>query len=175
MSLEFLVDYISVDDIQNPIVRAGIAYWQGLCRGRAYPARPDVSPSGMRKFLANTALVRVIDDGADYEYRIAGEAHVMSHGIPLQGKKMSELDGLDPAYRPVLKSLYDTVAKSHAPQGVRGAIKAADGAPVHYKSESAFLPLGPDEKTVDHILVFTVYEGGNQASAGRDNSSFAAR
>lgn len=174
MSLEFLIDRIALDEIQSPIVRDGVSYWQSLCRGRAYPARADVAPSGMRKLLANAALVRVLDDGADYEYRIAGEAHVMSHGIPLQGKKMSELDGLDPAYRPVLKSLYDRVTESHAPYGVRGAIKAADGAPVHYKSESAFLPLGPDEATIDHILVFTVYEGTSHVSPARDNSSFGA-
>lgn len=157
MIRKFLLDRCALEDLRNPIVCEGVAYWKNLCYGRSYPSRVDVAPSGMRRLLSNTVIVRILDGGADYEYRIAGEAHVVSHGTPLQGRRMSHLDALDADYRPFLKSLYDQVVRTHTPYGVRAAISVSDDHPSLYNSESAFLPLGPSETEVDHILVFTVY------------------
>lgn len=156
MIRKFLLERCDLEDLRNPIVCEGVKYWQVLCRGRPYPSRADVAPGGMRRILSNTVIVRILDGGADYEYRIAGEAHVMSHGVPLQGRKMSEL-GLDTDYRPFLKSLYDWVTQTHSPCGIRAGMNVSDNRPPLYRSESAFLPLGPDESLIDHILVFTVY------------------
>ena len=101
--------------------------------------------------------MRVIDSGRDYEYRIVGDAHVIAHGFSMQGKTLSQMDDYAPGYGAVLKPLYDNPVRRRTPLALRGWLSMGeDGAEFVY-SESVFLPLGPDDETVDHVLNFSVY------------------
>ena len=148
---------ISVDLVESEIVRAGVAYWRRLCHGRKYPDRNEITPRDIRGLLRNTVLLRVVDGGRDYEYRIVGDAHVMAHGFCMQGKNLTHLDDYAPGYGAILKPLYDSPVRRGTPLALRGWLSiGADGSEFLY-SESVFLPLGPNEETVDHVLNFSVY------------------
>jgi hypothetical protein len=157
MRVGYTRERVALDAVEDPIVRDGIAYWRSLCRGRAFPARADVTPHAMKKLLSHTIITRVVDGGTDYEYRIVGQVHVDIHPIPLQGGRLMKLEGLGTPYRTLLKSLYDEVVQTRAPISNRAAMKAADGGPAGLRSVSAFLPLGDSDAAVDHVLVFATY------------------
>ncbi|MDE2630897.1 MAG: PAS domain-containing protein [Alphaproteobacteria bacterium] len=135
----------------------GAAYWRGLCRGRKFPSRAAVTPRGLAGLLRYTTLLRVIDGGKDYEYRIVGDAYVIAHGISFQGKRWSETGNLSPGYQTTIKSTYDRVVRKGEPVAMRGWIERGRETSELVYSEYLFLPLGDDDRTVDHILVFAIY------------------
>jgi hypothetical protein len=148
---------IALTDIDSPVLQQGIAYWRRLCGERSFPSRDDVTPRGLSSLLRNTTLLRVVDGGKDYDYRIVGDAYVMAHGISFQGKLWSETDKLSPGYHAMIKSIYDRVVRKAEPLAIRGWIERSSQQSEPIYSEYVFLPLGTDGATVDHILVFAVY------------------
>ena len=148
---------IPLDSIESPIVRQGVDYWRALKGARAYPARTDMHPREMAPLLRNIVLLRLIDGGADYEYRIVGDAHVISHGFSMQGLKIGDVDKYSPGYGPVLKSLYDRAVRRRDVYAFRGWMERGESTKRYIYSESVFMPLGPDEATIDHVLNFSSY------------------
>jgi hypothetical protein len=148
---------IALELVESEIVRAGVAYWKRCAAGRKYPDRGDISPREIRGLLRNVVLLRVIDSGRDYEYRIVGDAHVIAHGFSMQGKNLSRMDDHAPGYGAILKQLYDYPVRRGTPLALRGWLSMGEEGAEFVFSESVFLPLGPDDETVDHVLNFSVY------------------
>jgi hypothetical protein len=146
---------IALSEINSPILQDGIALWRRLCGGRKYPAREDVTPRLLKGLLRNTTLLRVINGGRDYEYRIVGDAFVQAHGRSYQGMLWSETAALSRGYHDRIKPVYDHVVQAGEPLATRGWIERGDGSSENIYSEYAFLPLG--KTAVDHILIFAVY------------------
>ncbi len=146
---------IDLDSVENSLVRAGIGYWRRLKGDRAFPARRQLSPRDIAGLLRNVILVRVVNDGDDYEFRIVGDAHVQMSGFNMQGGHIRDLQRVSPSFATALQKLYGKVLSTRAPFALRGAMERPGQAPL--ASESVLLPLGPDDSTIDHILVFSVY------------------
>ena len=154
---EKLSHRIALAEIDSAVLLQGAAYWRGLCRERKFPARTDVTPRGLAGLLRYTPLLRVIDGGKDYEYRIVGDAYVMAHGVSFQGKRWSETEKFSPGYHATIKSAYDRVIRKGEPVAMRGWIERGAKKSELVYSEYLFLPLGDNDDAVDHILVFAVY------------------
>jgi hypothetical protein len=67
------------------------------------------------------------------------------------------MDEYAPGYGAVLKTLYDPVVPNRAPFALHGWIARGAEEPEFIHAESVFLPLGPNDETVDHILNFSAY------------------
>ncbi len=156
-SVEHPGTVIGLKEAECPAVRDGIAHWRRIRGSRRFPARSDLSPRDISGILRHTVLLRVLDRGADYEYRIVGDAHTVAHGFSMQGKRLSQMDDYAPGYGTILKTIYDPVVLQRAAFGLRGWISRGEGELEFIHSESVFLPLGPDDDTVDHVLNFSVY------------------
>ena len=148
---------IPLDAIESPILKHGLDYWLALKGARSYPARNDMKPRDLTPVLRNLVLIRLIEGGADYEYRIVGDAHVISHGYTMQGLKVSDVDRFSPGYSAVLKGLFDRAVRKRDVFAFRGWMESGDKAKPFIYSESLFMPMGPDEATIDHVLNFAVY------------------
>jgi hypothetical protein len=147
---------IELDGVENPAVRAGVAYWRQISGGRKFPSRADLRPRQFVTILRNVSLLRVLG-GGDYEYRIVGDAHVVAHGFSMQGLKLSEIGQYAPGYDALLKQIYDPVAERGFAFAIRGWLLRGEKKQQYLHTESAFLPLGPDDEHVDHVLNFSVY------------------
>jgi len=143
---------IALDDVASPAVKMGIGYWRRLAGIRPWPCREEISPADIRGLLRNLILLRVIDGGADFEYRIVGDAHVVAYDFCAQGKRLSELG--DDTHIGVLRKLYGRVLRKQAAYAYRGWMARGEGHMLF--SESAFLPLGPTGE-IDHIVNFSAY------------------
>jgi len=148
---------LALDGVMNPIIRQGLDYWQRLRDDRPYPSREEVHPSDLRTLLRHVVLLRLVDDGADYEYRIVGDAHVQSHGFCMQGLRVSDVDRFSPGYGPVLKRLYDRAVRRREAFAFRGWLERGDQMKKYIYNESVFMPLGPNRIVIDHVLNFSVY------------------
>ncbi len=76
---------VPLDEIENAVTRTALNYWHMLRRGRKMPARSELSPRDMRAILHNIVLIRVIDGGRDYEYRIVGGVFAWAYDLNFQG------------------------------------------------------------------------------------------
>ncbi len=148
---------LPLEKLESPIVRQGLDYWRKLRGDRPYPSRAELSPRDLTSLLRHIVLLRLVDGGKDYEYRIVGDAHVISHGFNMQGARVSEVDRISPGYGPVLKSLYDRAVRRRDAYAFRGWMERGEGHKQYIYSESVFMPLGPDADTIDHVLNFSVY------------------
>ena len=148
---------VSLDALENDAVRLGASYWRMLKAGRKLPARSDIAPREIRAILKNIVLLKVIDGGKDYEYRITGDAQVQAYGFSFRDMRISHITAAAPDLGRMMHDLYERVRVTAEPFAVRGWVgrEVKDARFVYY--ESVFLPLGEDGETVDHIVVVSVY------------------
>jgi hypothetical protein len=146
---------VGLDQLQNPAVRFGTAYWMAQRGTRRFPAREELRPRDMKGVLRNISLAKVLD--GDFLYRVVGDATVRAYSLPLQNRRVSELTLEAPLLGRALHELLGRVARSGEPLAIRGHI-GRDGAHVNFTDfENALLPLGADHQTVDHILTVSTY------------------
>ena len=148
---------IAPDEIDNAAGRAAYAYWRMLRGGRAMPARAELSPRDMRGILRNVVLLRAIDGGADYEYRIVGELFVWAYGLQFRDMRLSQIEAAAPEHGARMRRLYEHVRASAEPLAFQGWVgrEVPQSRFVYY--ESLLLPLADDGRTVDHILIASFY------------------
>ncbi|MBU6298124.1 MAG: PAS domain-containing protein [Alphaproteobacteria bacterium] len=148
---------VTIDELESQVVKLAANYWNTLRGSRRYPARQDLRPRDIAPILRNMVLAKVIDGGADFEFRIAGDAQVQAYGVPFQGKRLSEVGPQNNAFSASVRGIYRHVVESAAPIAVRGRMGAGFPNVKFAYCESLFLPLGPSDDVVDHILVFSTY------------------
>ena len=147
---------IEIADIADPLVQQAVAVWNAQRGAARFPNRDAMTPRAMAPFLRNIVLVRVVDGGKEYEFRVVGDAIVQVQGATLQGLTLAEIDAKLPGYGRALRPIYDELRADGAPRAYRGKIEQT---PMKrpFAHESVLLPLGADGTSVDHILVVGVY------------------
>jgi hypothetical protein len=148
---------LMLDQVESVTLRQVADRWTSLRGTRRFPARADLSPKNLKNLLRHIMLLKVIDGGADYEFRIVGDVQVLAYGQNYSGMRLSELGHKHPKFAEGLKIFYDAVRTGRAPFGYRGWI-GRDMPDTRYSHhEIAFFPLGPEDDVVDHILIAGVY------------------
>ncbi len=143
---------IALSEIQNTTVRKALDVWEHVRGTRPMPARVDMSPRVLIGLLSNTAVLRVIDNGDDFEFRIVGDQIRVQQGAPLQGKRMNEVQAMLPGYGDLLKRIYRNAYKAAEPRAFRGwYTRPADNHPFFH--EVIIMPVADDGATVDHLFV----------------------
>jgi len=145
-----------IDEVENPIVKSAVSYWQLVRAQRRFPARADLTLRGMASFLPYTLIVSVVDNGTDYEYRFVGEAERQAFRRNFKDMRVSQVERIAPKLGEIIRATYDRVRSTGSPFAVRGLadhVKANEYIPHH---ETAFLPLGAVDGVVDHILAVGV-------------------
>lgn len=146
---------IGFDSIENGVLRSGYQYWLSKRGARRFPSRDVIRPREFAGSLRYVSLIKVEDD--DFVYRIVGDVIVMSYGVPLQNRKLSDLVYDEPGFGTFVIPQLRKVVEQRAPIALRGRV-GRDVVRVNFTDcENLLLPLGPDDNTVDHILTFSSY------------------
>lgn len=150
------LEVVTLDRLENALLRRAVAYWQSLCKARRFPAWDDLDPRELAPFRRHMILLKVIDGGADFEYRFVGEVQRQAYVHSYAGRRMSQPANLSPYTTPFLSG-YRWIQSSGNPFAMRGwAGKDFTFSKFAY-FESVAVPLGPDDDHVDHIVVFSAY------------------
>ena len=143
---------IALAEIQNPVVRKGLDVWERLRGVRRMPVRAEMGPRVLVGLLSHLAVLRVLDNGREFEFRIVGDHIRVQQGVALQGERMAEAEAMLPAYGSVLKRIYRNAYEAAEPLAFRGwYTRPADNHPFFH--EVVIMPLGDDGRTVDHLIV----------------------
>lgn len=158
---ELLSQLTTFGEIGNPLLQKALALWTERKGERRFPAREDMSPRAMAPFLRNTVLVKVIDGGREYQFRVVGDAMTEIQGASFQGLTLSEIDKQLPSYGTLLRPTYDLMVARGEPLAFRGHIHRSPSGRAFFHETLTF-PLGADGIHVDHILVVAThtYESG---------------
>jgi hypothetical protein len=144
---------IDPDEVQHPSMRLGLDYWRRQKGERRFPSRDDIKPRDLTPALQHLSLLKVSD--GDFLYRIVGDAVVRSYDVALQHRRLSEIAQTSPAFGAIATPLFQSVLENKAPLAIRGTT-GHDAQRANFTDyEALFLPLGPDDATVDYILVFS--------------------
>lgn len=163
------VHTVALDELDSPALKLAAEYWRSRRNGRHFPAREDLNPRDMAGILRDMALVKIIDAGADYEYRIVGDAQAQAYALPLQGRRISEIAVTAPWFRQIATNVYEHVRRSGEPLAMRGGIGREFPQAKFVYNESVFLPLGASDDAVDHLLIVStnVFNAFSKDAASR--------
>lgn len=154
---------IAIADVQNPLLRKGLEIWARAKGGHRLPSRGEIAPRTMTDILRNTALVRVIGEAEDFEFRIVGDAIVEAKGMSFKGMTTQDIDRIVPGYGTVLCRAYRAVCEAREPAAYASVFERTTDKRAYFQ-ESVSLPLADDHETVDHLLVMGVYAHKYDAS-----------
>jgi hypothetical protein len=148
------IEIVSPEALESDPVRAGVQYWNELRGTRRFPARSELAPPKMTKFLRNLVLVRVLDGGADYEYRVVGDAHVQAQGFNFRHMRLKQIEETRVDF--TTRATYEHVRTTALPFAIRGWIGRYVPQSRFAYHETAFLPMGMSG-VVDHLLIVSTY------------------
>jgi hypothetical protein len=148
---------LALEEIENATLRQIAEHWLALRGERRFPSRGDLAPKNFKTLLRHITLLRVVDGGADYEFRILGDVQVQAYGENFTGMRLSEVGAKHPKLAEALRLLYDGVRMGREAVGYRGWIGRDMPDTKYSYHECAFFPLGAADHAVDHILVAGVY------------------
>src|SRR5271155_4791031 len=151
-----LGERVDIAAIRDPLLHQAMAVWNEHKGEGRFPSREAMTPRAMAPFLRNIVLVRVLENGKDYEFRIVGDAIVQVQGESFQGMTLTQIDAKLPGYGATLRPIYGKLVAEGEPRAYRGHVP---NAPLKraFSHESLLLPLGADGNSVDHILVVGAY------------------
>jgi hypothetical protein len=153
-------EIVDIAQLEAAVVQRAAARWKRLRGARRFPPEP----SGVLAEVGSHAiLVRVLEEGADYEYLQVGDALVAGFREDFSGRRLSDIIATTPRFGLGLKMLYEMVRSGGEPLYYRGWVGAdmPDARFIYY--ESAVLPFGTDEARVDHIVVTSMLVLRDQA------------
>lgn len=141
-----------IDDstvFDSPVVERLVAHWETLRLDRVAPKRGEVDPLDLFEFLPNISMIKVMDDGADFEFSLIGTGLAKLYGLVTR-QIVSQVD-CAPETRDALLDALKLCAASKKP--VHGLWDNARTVKlVKINLEVAFVPISEDGKQISRIL-----------------------
>jgi hypothetical protein len=150
-------EVITLEQLENPIVRRGADYWLSLRGTRCFPARDDVNLREIGSVLSHMMLIAVIEGGADFELRVVGDAIAWALRVPVHKRRLSEIAREAPVFAERNFKFYRSVVESRGPLAIHTRLGLDSPELRVTNAEAAILPLGPRDDVVDHLLAFANY------------------
>jgi hypothetical protein len=134
--------------------RALLAYWQGKCAGRRFPARADVDPIELRRFIGDISLLGVRRAPLDFVYHIAGTRLAGDAGYDLTGQSVRSIR--PPAWAENVLAQFAETVEAAAPRLHRIELRIGRDA---MRYQRLTLPLGQHD-TVAMLLTYSERPAG---------------
>lgn len=148
-------------DIAEQIDHAGLRdfyrYWLAKRGGRRVPARADIDPIEIRRFLPNIFMLDVIDGGARFRYRLVGTAVGNAIG-DYTGRYVDE--ALPPAQYAIYRQKYESIIRDFAIHYEVARVLWHERADVLYRR--LMLPLSDDQMSANILLGVSHFEYGGR-------------
>jgi hypothetical protein len=140
----------------HPDAAAVYRYWRERAGARRMPARADIDPADLVRYLPSLMLIDVDHSGArpNYIYRLVGTREVAVRGNDPTGKSVTT-HCFGRSLADALEN-YDMVVEHRAPRIDLAHLLSFDA--MILDRDKLFLPLGLDDHLVDMIMVYSVQE-----------------
>jgi hypothetical protein len=147
-------EWVSLKDLKTPAVRDGADYWNRLRGERPFPTRADVKARDLARLLPYVSIIKVIDNGTDFENRIIGDTMVRAFNVPLQNRRLSDIAKEAPDFVAYCWQPFRRVIETREPAAWRAHTGTDNTWVVISDAEVVLLPLGNSPECVDHMIGF---------------------
>lgn len=170
LSSDVMVARLEVEDLRDPEFLQALVYWHMRRGARAMPARSDLDPMELAKILSKVMLVDVLPEAPHFRYRVFGTTIADWMKFDATGQT---LDAIKPEnYRKMLFATYMECVGARTPIAHRVLWDTKD---VPHRYKRLMMPLATDGKRVDMLLITSVSEAFDEASAFWRNLGGATR
>jgi len=149
VALDWTLDFASKE------LKQASSYWQSCCGDRKRPAREDISPTGMSRFLKHVALFEVRYESPKvraYRVRLAGTYVEQAFG-PISGHRIEE--ALPAAIAQRWQKCLDTVFEADRPLRLSGRVGFENKS--WLTGEVLLAPLGNEVRPISMIFAAFVW------------------
>ena len=152
------------DALVGDKVRAIYAIWEKLKGSRLAPERKEITLTQVRLLSPWMWIIDVLDEGADFRFRLAGDRIVQFLGGRYSGAAFSELPA-NPFYERMRRTLLHSLEKKSAV--AVGPVRSNYPGKEHWETEIVVLPLSDDGKNVTALFgVMELWPLGSRADRG---------
>jgi hypothetical protein len=123
-------------------------YWHGKCQGRVMPARRDIDPIEMKRWLGNLLLVEFPPDPMQYRIRLDGVNLVDFYSGSREGKGVEAMTSEEE--RRIVLPQYMTVLEQKQPAYYEAQFVTSEG--IVTSQRKLLLPLSEDGQRVNMVL-----------------------
>lgn len=148
------MELVPLENMETPVVRQGIAWWNKLRGERSYPARDDIRVRDIAGLLRHMVLAKVLDGCDDYLLTIVGDEVCRSYRAPIINRRMTEIAVDLPNMAARWLTLFRRVTMTGAPLAVVVTVGKETPEINFTHAETVCLPLGPMGQAADHIVCF---------------------
>jgi hypothetical protein len=139
----------SGDQLVSPLLKRVFATWQRASAGRMAPRRDEITPAVLRSTLAVVWMMDVIDNGADFRFRFAGDRVIQFMGRRYAGTLLSAL--LDDVYFQRMRLLLLECVQNRRPAAFGPARTRMQGKE-HLETEVIVMPLSEDGEAIASLF-----------------------
>ncbi|GAA0527409.1 hypothetical protein FHS83_002181 [Rhizomicrobium palustre] len=151
------ITWLDPAELAEAQTRAAYAYWLKLRGVRAFPSRDAMKMRDLAGLVSHMSLVRVLEDGADFEHRIVGDAIVRAYDVRLQNRRFSEIAEDAPVLIRESLILFRKVVETKKPIAWCQRVMLREVRINATVAEMILLPFGADDTRVDHIAAFVAH------------------
>ncbi|MDF1790294.1 MAG: PAS domain-containing protein [Thalassobaculaceae bacterium] len=127
----------------------GLAYWDSIRNGRPTPRREDFDPADIPRLLTHVVFLDVIDAGADFRFRVIGDAVRSASFANHTGQCVSDLPHVSPD-GPLMQTLRSAVDRGVP---VRSPIPYEGPRKEFSVRDHLVMPLADAGGAVSHLLL----------------------
>jgi hypothetical protein len=138
------------------LLRRGLLYWKGLCRGRPLPLSADFDPLGIQALLPYVMLIEIERAPLDFRFWLMGSRHAEIVRGDYRGTRYSALSHTARG-NPVWDQ-HERAARAGTP--VLGHVSYVGPDPkVPRRIEHCLLPLSLTGERADYLMVIAAIDG----------------
>lgn len=141
-------------------IRRFVGYWIAKAAGRVMPEFRDIDAVEIPWALPRVYVVRIVDGGTDFVYRLAGETINLRYKGALAGRRVSDV--LEPHAAAAVIGRWRQVIESPAACFVDSEHPTNNG--LQIRALRVILPLGPAGGPPDHIIGMAVFDSRSEAT-----------
>lgn len=139
-----------------PKIKALFDYWRSIHPEDGLPGRRHFDPMDIPQLLGNIWLLDVTRDPLRFRFRLVGTEIVKFTGRDPTGKW---LDEVYPDYEKTEAYRFHRACTLHGAPAYRKSGVLSNPGRDYVEAERIYLPLAEDGKTVDILLIMTLYKG----------------
>jgi hypothetical protein len=137
------------DDLVSPLLKGVFATWLRVSAGRMAPRREEITPAVLRSALPAIWIMDVIDDGADFRFRFAGDRIIQFMGRRYAGTLLSTL--LDDVYFQRMRLLLLECVRNRRPAAFGPGRTRMTGKD-YLETEVVVMPLSDDGEAITSLF-----------------------
>ena len=134
---------------ERPVVGRLVSHWRKICGDRMAPTRGEVDPMDLFEFLPHIAMIKPLDERADFQFSLIGTGLVKLYGLVTR-QAVSQVECAKETREALQESVRLCVSEKAPVHGFWRKVRTLSQ--VEVSVEVVFVPISEDGEEVTRVL-----------------------